>query len=164
MFSRKSHFCIITIFIFFFVISSVIRATDKQKIRVKTHVKNTSLPPRKYETQEEREKRLRKWEMADKAKQKLQEMQDRKREKFEAKQKELKQKKLAEDSIKTAESYEKKIALLERKVARLDKVVKRLETRVNLLETIILDKDPVPLAEPLKKEQLEQNEKAKQEQ
>jgi len=160
MFSRKSRLCIITVFIFFFVISSVIGATDKQKIRTRTRKKNISPPSVDYETREEREKRLRKWEKADEAKQKLQEAWDLKREKLEAKQEELKQKKLAEDSIKTAESYEKKIALLGRKVARLDKIVKRLETRVDLLETKILEKEPTPLAEPLKKEQHEQNENA----
>lgn len=161
MFSRKSRFCIITVFIFFFVISSVIRATDKQKIIARTRVKNISPLPRRYETREERESRLRRWKMDDEAKAELQEMQNRKREKLEVRKEKFRQKKLAEDSIKTAESYKKKITLLERKVARLDKVVKRLETRVNLLETIILDKDPTPLAEPLKKEQHEQNENAK---
>lgn len=149
MFSRKTRFCIIAVFLSFFVINSVIGVA--QETRTRTRKKNISPPPVDYETREEREKRLRKWEKADKAKAKLQEAWDQRREKFEAKQKELKQRKLAEDSIKTAESYEKKIAFLKRKVARLDKAVKSLENRVNLLETIILDKDPASLAEPLKK-------------
>lgn len=161
MFSKKTCFCVIVALISFFVIGSLIGATDEQKIIVEAHKKNIPPPPLKYETQEEREKRLRKWKKADEARQKLQEMRHQRRQKFEVKQADLKQEKLAEDSIKTAESYEKKIALLERKVARLDKIVKRLETRINLLETMILDKDPASLAKPLKKEQLKQNENAK---
>lgn len=131
---KTKHLCIsiMALMLLFFIGSTIIAANEEKKpIGIKVKRKNVQRGPR-GETEEEKQKRLRRWEKQDEAQRKLKETQQHKLEKFKQRQIERKERK----AKKTQEAIlSEKISALEQQMTHLNTTIEKLDNRISHIES-----------------------------